>query len=72
MDILHGIETKALAVRASQPVGVVMDIADTATDIELPMHASSVAQRLVVRKTLCIYKILIFGWQNLVIISSGK
>ena len=57
MDILHGIETKVLAVRESQPVGVVMDIADTATDIELPMHASSVAQRLVVRKTLCIYRI---------------
>ncbi|RFC30856.1 MAG: hypothetical protein DID91_2727704713 [Candidatus Nitrotoga sp. MKT] len=41
MDILHGIETKVLAVRESQPVGVVMDIADTATDIELPMHANS-------------------------------
>lgn len=38
MDILHGIETKALAVREVQPTGVVMDIADTAADIELPME----------------------------------
>ncbi len=38
MDILHGIETKALAVRESQPSGVMMDIADTAADIELPME----------------------------------
>jgi hypothetical protein len=54
MDILHGIETKVLVVCESQPVGVVIDIADTATDIELAMHASSVAQRLIVHKTLCI------------------
>ncbi len=38
MDILHGIETKALAVRESQPSGVMMGIADTAADIELPME----------------------------------
>ena len=38
MDILHGIETKALAVREAQPTGVMMDIADTAADIELPME----------------------------------
>ncbi|MFZ1547665.1 MAG: DUF3375 domain-containing protein [Candidatus Nitrotoga sp.] len=38
MDILHGIETKALAVRESQPSGVMMDIADSAADIELPME----------------------------------
>ena len=38
MDILHGIETKVLAVRDVQPTGVVMDIADTAADIELPME----------------------------------
>lgn len=38
MDILHGIETKALAVRESQPQGVMMEIADAAADIELPME----------------------------------
>jgi Protein of unknown function (DUF3375) len=38
MDILHGIEAKALALRESQPPGEVMDIADTAADIELPME----------------------------------
>ena len=38
MDILHGIETKALAVRESQPTGVIMDIADTAADVDLPME----------------------------------
>jgi len=38
MDILHGIETKALAVRESQPSGVLMDIADMDADIELPME----------------------------------
>lgn len=38
MDILHGIETTALAVREVQPTGVVMEIADTAADIELPME----------------------------------
>ncbi len=38
MDILHGIETKSLAVREAQPTGVMIDIADTAADIELPME----------------------------------
>lgn len=38
MDILHGIEAKALALRDSQPQGVVMDIADSTADIELPME----------------------------------
>ncbi|MEK6698700.1 MAG: DUF3375 domain-containing protein [Nitrospirota bacterium] len=38
MDILHGIEAKALALRESPPPGEVMNIADTAADIELPME----------------------------------
>lgn len=38
MDILHGIEAKALALRESQPPGIITDIADTAADIELPME----------------------------------
>lgn len=38
MDILRGIEAKALALRASPPLGEVMCIADTAADIELPME----------------------------------
>lgn len=38
MDILRGIEAKALALRASPPLGEVMGIADTAADIELPME----------------------------------
>ncbi|MGZ4969008.1 MAG: DUF3375 domain-containing protein [Methylobacter sp.] len=38
MDILHGIEAKALALRESPPPGPVMGIADTAADIELPME----------------------------------
>jgi hypothetical protein len=38
MDILRGIEAKALALRESLPVGEVMDIAATAADIELPME----------------------------------
>jgi Protein of unknown function (DUF3375) len=38
MDILHGIEAKALALRESQPAGAVMTVADTAADIELPME----------------------------------
>jgi len=37
MDILHGIEAKALALRESPP-GLIMGIADTAADIELPME----------------------------------
>jgi hypothetical protein len=38
MDILHGIEAKALALRDTAPSGAVMHIADTAADIELPME----------------------------------
>ncbi|WP_291988866.1 DUF3375 domain-containing protein [Candidatus Accumulibacter sp. ACC007] len=39
MDILHGIEAKALAVRETPPPGnEVMSIADTAAAIELPME----------------------------------
>lgn len=38
MDILHGIEAKALALRESPPLGEVMSIADTAAGIELPME----------------------------------
>lgn len=38
MDILHGIEAKALALRESPPQGEVMSIADTAADIELAME----------------------------------
>jgi len=38
MDILHGIEAKALALRESSPPGEVTSIADTAADIELPME----------------------------------
>ena len=38
MDILRGIEAGALAVRALQPPGDFMHIADTAPSIELPME----------------------------------
>lgn len=38
MDILHGIESKALALRESQPAGEMMSIADTSADIDLPME----------------------------------
>ena len=38
MDILHGIEAKALALRDAPPPGEVMSIADTAAEIELPME----------------------------------
>jgi hypothetical protein len=38
MDILHGIEAKALALRDAPPAGEVMRIADTAADIDLPME----------------------------------
>lgn len=38
MDILHGIEAKALALRCAPPKGEVMSIADTAAEIELPME----------------------------------
>ena len=38
MDILRGIESKALALRASPPAGEVMQMAQTAAEIELPME----------------------------------
>lgn len=38
MDILHGIETRALALRGTPPPGAVMRIDATATNIELPME----------------------------------
>ena len=38
MDILHGIEAKALALREEAPTGEVMAVADTAAAIELPME----------------------------------
>lgn len=38
MDILHGIEAKALAVRDAPPAGTLMTIADTAAELELPME----------------------------------
>jgi len=38
MDILHGIEARALALRDTPPPGEVMTIADTTADIELPME----------------------------------
>lgn len=38
MDILHGIEAKALALRDAPPAGEVMEMAETGADIELPME----------------------------------
>jgi hypothetical protein len=38
MDILHGIEARALAVREATPTGEFTAIAETAADIELPME----------------------------------
>ena len=38
MDILHGIEAKALALRPSPPVGEVMGIDDLCPGVELPME----------------------------------
>lgn len=38
MDILHGIEAKALALRDARPAGEFMRIADPAADLELPME----------------------------------
>ena len=38
MDILHGIESKALALRDDPPKGEVTSIAATAADLELPME----------------------------------
>lgn len=36
MEILHGIEAKALSLRENQPAGEVMAIAEASADIELP------------------------------------
>ncbi len=38
MDILHGIESKALALRDAQPVGYVMEMPEPTADIELAME----------------------------------
>ena len=38
MDILHGIESKALALRGTAPVGAVMEMAEARADIELAME----------------------------------
>jgi hypothetical protein len=38
VDILHGIESSALAVREKPPAGDFMSIAETSSDIELPME----------------------------------
>lgn len=38
MDILHSIEARALVLRDSAPPDAVMEVADTAADIELPME----------------------------------
>ncbi|MEO7934980.1 MAG: DUF3375 domain-containing protein [Dokdonella sp.] len=38
MDILHGIESKALGLREAQPGGVVMEIAEPAADVALSME----------------------------------
>ncbi|MCQ8102726.1 DUF3375 domain-containing protein [Methylomonas sp. SURF-2] len=50
MEILHGIEAKALSLRECQPAGEVMSIAEAGADIELPMerplHTPSVKPRI--------------------------
>jgi len=38
MDILHSIETKALALRDNLPLGEMTNIAESSTDIQLPME----------------------------------
>ncbi len=38
MDILHGIEAKALVVRDSPPSGEIMDLAELSSDVELPLE----------------------------------
>jgi len=38
MDILHGIESKALALREAQPTGTAMEMAEAQADIELAME----------------------------------
>ena len=38
MDILRGIEARALAVRDTPPVGEIMNLAESSSDVELPME----------------------------------
>lgn len=38
MDILHGIESSALALRDAPPAGAMMEMAESSADIELPME----------------------------------
>lgn len=38
MDILHGVETKALALRDTPPAGELMTVADSAAAVELPLE----------------------------------
>lgn len=38
MDILHGVETKALALRDAPPAGELMTVADSAAAVELPLE----------------------------------
>ncbi len=38
MDILHGIESKALALRDAQPQGAIMEMVEARADIELPLE----------------------------------
>ncbi|MBK6905844.1 MAG: DUF3375 domain-containing protein [Rhodocyclaceae bacterium] len=38
MDLLHGIESKALALRAAQPAGIVASLDAMGTEIDLPME----------------------------------
>jgi Protein of unknown function (DUF3375) len=38
MDILHGVEAKALSLRSAPPSGDVMSIAESSADLELPME----------------------------------
>jgi hypothetical protein len=51
MDILRGVEAKALAVRDTPPPGEMMTIADTAAGIELPMERPLYAPALKPRIT---------------------
>lgn len=38
MDILHGIESKALALRGAPPAGSIMEIAESRAAVELPLE----------------------------------
>ncbi len=50
MDILHSVEARALALRASIPAGEIMQIADTAADIDLvmerPLHTPTIKSQM--------------------------